>query len=354
MDSFYSSDNAPVKLKKSRKSRNPYKQLTDEEAAIVSRSDEIICSSLDTLHPDKLLDLSRYVPYERIEPHLRHGLLAESIFQKQLKLDEVRYDDLRRPERQERRQRASVQAYVDLVRDGVFDASVLAPLGDNLPAPSAENSRGRPSNELKTMFRLVLLGCRFRLSDQSLYEWACESPTVRRFVGITDIRHIPSPKTIWSYRDAWAQHNSLRKVFDESLQFCLDLLPDISSQIGKCSIVDGTFVDAPKRHVSAAVHQQIIDGVDPVDIFENPAERRQRDVDARHTKKNNLPYFGYKTHTKACMVSKLITDLFVTAANVHDSQAVDKLITSANKGTMVLGDSAYNGQKQRDYVETRV
>lgn len=201
------------------------------------------------------------------------------------------------------------------------------------------------------MFLIVQLGCRFRLSDRQLHQFLCESPVARRFVEFSDIRSIPSPKTIWWYREAWAQHDSLRQVFDESLQFSLDLIPDAAQHTGKALILDGTFVDARKRHVSSTVHQQIVDGVDPVEIFENPSERRQRDVDARHTTKNNQKYFGYKTHAKVCAVTKLIVGAPFTAANRHDSQLVSALITANDKGAMVFGDSAYNGQNQRRIVE---
>lgn len=352
MRSFYTPVNVTVKeFSAPRNSCNPFKYLTDEDVASFQQNDALVCRALDKHRSDPLLEMIKLIPYDKIEPHLMHGYLAESIFRKRIKLEGLSYENLRKDEKEKRRQDAAIQAYVDLGEIGVFDASVLKPFGDILPTPSPVTTRGRPAQDLQTMFRLVLLGCRYRLSDQALFDWLCESPRVRRYAGIEDVRRLPAPNTIWFYREAWAQHNSLRALFDEGLQHCLDLLPHLSDEIGKVNGLDGTFVDARKRHVSSAVHQQIVSGVDPVDIFENPAERRQRDVDARHTKKNNLPYFGFKTHTKACLTTKLITDIHVTPANVHDSQAVDKLVTKADQGTFILGDSAYNGRKQREIVE---
>lgn len=353
MDLFYDSVNTPVKGTAPRKSRHPFKSLSDEEATQIAIARTILLRGLDSVRPDKLLDQKRFLPFELVKPHLMHGVLAESIFRKQLKDEELVYEDLTLSERKKRRAQADVQAYVDLVRDGVFDSAKLAELGSNLPEPSPIVSRGRPTHDLEMMFRIVMLGCQHRLSDQGMFDWLCESAVVCRVVGITDVRRIPSPQAIWLYREAWVQHDSMRAVFDLSKKYIISQFPtEMKEKIGKMSGVDGTFVNARRRHVSSIVHQQILDGLDPVEIFDNPAERRQRDVDARHTKKNNESYFGYKTSAKVCLLSKLITDIFVSPANLHDSQALDKLYTVADKGSMVFADSAYNGRKQRDYIES--
>ena len=55
------------------------------------------------------------------------------------------------------------------------------------------------------------------------------------------------------------------------------------------------------------------------------AKLRQKDYDARWTKKHNRSYFGYKDHVKTDIKSKLILKATVTAAHVHDSQEVEHL-----------------------------
>lgn len=346
-------DTPPVKTKVTRKSRNPFAGLSAEDAATIAASDEIICRSLAERKPSALLELKEFVPYVRIKPALMHGYLAETLFRKQLNDEGIVYENLLLTEKKRRREAASKQAYVDLVRDGVFPPSVLNELEGELPPASPTTSRGRPPHNMETLFLLVLLGNRFRLSDEALYQWACESAVVRQFAGIGNVKRIPSPKTIWFYREAWSQHYSLKDAFNKHREFTLENLPTtLGKAYKKYIVVDGTFVEAEKRHVSSAVHQQIINGDDPVKIFPNPAERRQRDVDARHTRKNNLPYFGHKAHAKIDMQSKLIDEVTTTPANVHDSQALPLLITGDDRGCAVLADSAYNGVKQRAYVES--
>ncbi len=354
MESLYAPVNDLVKeFAAPRKSQNPYKNLTDEEVDHIARSDAIMLAALRKAQPDEYEALKQFIPFEKVKPYLMHGVLAESIFRKTLKTEGLVYEELRLSERQERRQKAAIQAYVDLVRDGVFDADILSGLGDNLPAPSPIVARGRPPRDLETMFRCVMLGCRHRLSDKALHDRLCKNFVARAAVGIARINNIPAPQTIWYYREAWAQHNSMLPVFELSLQHNISLIPDeFKEQIGKYVGVDGSFVEAEKRHVSSDVHKLIIDGEDPIDIFENPAERRQRDVDARHTKKNNESHFGYKVHAKVCLFAKLILKVFVSPANLHDSQTLKDLFDSNDTGAMVLADSAYNGKAQRAYIES--
>lgn len=50
-----------------------------------------------------------------------------------------------------------------------------------------------------------------------------------------------------------------------------------------------------------------------------PAKQRQKDVDARLTKKNNETHYGYKNHINADEAHKLVQSYAVSDAAVHDS-----------------------------------
>ena len=52
----------------------------------------------------------------------------------------------------------------------------------------------------------------------------------------------------------------------------------------------------------------------------NPAKNRQKDKDARWTKKHGKSFYGYKNHVNADAKHKLIRQYDVTDASVHDSQ----------------------------------
>ena len=53
---------------------------------------------------------------------------------------------------------------------------------------------------------------------------------------------------------------------------------------------------------------------------------RQKDCDARWTKKNNETHYGYKNHAKVDAKSKLVGGYTTTPANVHDSKVLEELV----------------------------
>ena len=78
----------------------------------------------------------------------------------------------------------------------------------------------------------------------------------------------------------------------------------------------------------------------------NPHKLRQKDIDARWVKKNNISYYGYKNHIKLDQGTKLITTDAVTDAADHDSSALETLLEMSDGGQILYGDSAYVGQEE--------
>jgi transposase, IS5 family len=107
-------------------------------------------------------------------------------------------------------------------------------------------------------------------------------------------------------------------------------------------IIDATFVDVPRQRNKREENEQIKNGNVPDTWKEkSPAERRQKDLDARWTKKNNEVHYGYKNHVQVDRESKLVVDFVVTDASVHDSQALEQLVKPGDPETWV--DSGYAG-----------
>jgi len=77
------------------------------------------------------------------------------------------------------------------------------------------------------------------------------------------------------------------------------------------------------------------------DLFKSELKIRQKDTDARWTKKNNQSYYGYKNHVKCDQKNKLIENYIVTHAAVHDSQTVEDLLEDSDVGKELYADSAY-------------
>ena len=81
-------------------------------------------------------------------------------------------------------------------------------------------------------------------------------------------------------------------------------------------------------------------GETPKEWAEKAARRRQKDTDARWTKKPAT----MATHLNIDRRHKLIRRYSVTDASVHDSQAVDDLLTTDNTASGVWADSAYRSK----------
>jgi IS5 family transposase len=106
-------------------------------------------------------------------------------------------------------------------------------------------------------------------------------------------------------------------------------------------MVDATIVPVPKQRNSRDENDDVKAGKTPDAWEKNPTKNRQKDKDARWTKKHGKSFYGYKNHVNADAKYKLIRQYDVTDASVHDSQKFDGLLNRANTSADVYADSAY-------------
>ena len=145
-----------------------------------------------------------------------------------------------------------------------------------------------------------------------------------QFLGLQPGDSVPDAKTIWDFkqllekdgRDGW------RKLFERFGQ----LLQSQGMLAKEGSIVDASFVAAPKQRNSREENAQIKEGKRPEGFDTDTAKGRQKDCDARWTKKNNEVHYGYKNHAKVDAKSKLVGAYATTPASVHDSQVLEELV----------------------------
>lgn len=86
-------------------------------------------------------------------------------------------------------------------------------------------------------------------------------------------------------------------------------------------------------------------GETPEDWEKQPAMNRQKDKDARWTKKHGRSYFGYKNHLCIDRRHKLVRRFAVTSASVHDSQRLEDVLDPVNTASTVWANSAYRSQE---------
>jgi IS5 family transposase len=85
------------------------------------------------------------------------------------------------------------------------------------------------------------------------------------------------------------------------------------------SIVDASFVAAPRQRNTREQNEKIKAGERPEGFEQSSAKGKQKDCDARWVVKNKEVHYGYKNHIKADAKTKLIINYSTTPANVHDS-----------------------------------
>jgi hypothetical protein len=95
-------------------------------------------------------------------------------------------------------------------------------------------------------------------------------------------------------------------------------------------IIDANIVPVPLQRNSRDENDELRAGRTPAGWKQKPAKLRQKDRDARWTKKHGRSFFGYKNHVNADAKHKLIRHYAVGNAAVHDSQKLDGLL---DKGT---------------------
>ena len=118
-------------------------------------------------------------------------------------------------------------------------------------------------------------------------------------------------------------------------------------------IIDASFVEMPRQRNTREENRHIKEtGTAPTSWGENPNKKRQKDIDARWTKKNNENHFGYKDHIKVDNKHKFTDTQCTTDASVHDSQALDNLLDEdKDKDCDFWADSAYGGEKQEETIK---
>lgn len=212
-----------------------------------------------------------------------------------------------------------------------------------------KDARGRRALDPVLMFTIVMFGVRYRLSDEELAFKLRDSHSFRVFLGLSENDRI-SRQSIWQYREYFTNgglcQNLARKHVEE--------LTDAGLVGNSARILDGSFVEARKQRNTREENDLIKkQGKTAQDLWgTNPYKARQKDTDARWTKKRSELHYGYKAHAYADEKSKFIIYLHTTPANVHDSQVLEDVLSDEDTGMELLADSAYSGQNHLEIVES--
>jgi IS5 family transposase len=214
---------------------------------------------------------------------------------------------------------------------GEIEAVVLTP--DELKKSGA----GRKPLDAILLFRMLVLQALNNLSDEQVEYQVRDRLSFSRFLGLAIEDSIPDATTLWLFREKLAKAGLIEKLFDRFDQH----LAAKGYMARGGQIIDASIVPVPTQRNSRDENDELQAGRTPAGWKQKSAKLRQKDRDARWTKKHCRSFFGYKNHVNADAKHKLIRRYAVTDAAVHDSQELDGLLDKDNTCNDVFADSAY-------------
>ena len=243
--------------------------------------------------------------------------------------------------------------------DEVVDWGLFDPVFQCIPKVEPKAPGGRPAFAPAMMFKALVIANPYQLGDAQLEFQVADRLSFKRFPGLSDADKSPDEKTFRAFREM----PTTRELIEPLFAIFHAALEANGMFARKGQMVDATFVEVPRQRNSREDNATIKAGEVPEGWEGHPQKARHKDVDARWTKKNGQRYYGYKNHVKVDSRShsalsswpkgKLIEDFTVTAASVHDSNALEELIAEGDPATSV--DSAYTGERcEKIFAERHV
>ena len=211
-----------------------------------------------------------------------------------------------------------------------------------------KSSAGRHPFDNVMMFKVLVLQRLFNLSDDQTEYQITDRISFQRFLGLSLGEKVPDAKTIWLCRNTLTELKIIDALFSQFNQMLE--AQGIITHTG--TIVDATFVDAPRQRNSRDKNERNKNSETPEEWKKNPHKMTRKDTDARWTKKRDETHYGYKDHVKADADSKLILDYTVTPANVHDSNEFEEFFNDQDNAA--YADSAYVGRNLPEHVKNKV
>lgn len=193
---------------------------------------------------------------------------------------------------------------------------------------------GRPSYPLLSLFRSLLLGLWYKMSDVQLSESLFRDLLFRKFCRFELSMGTPDDTTLGRFRNQLVKHDLWELLLGE-INRQLEVQNIIMSE-GRINIIDATPVEAAQSGSG-----------------KNKGGERKQDTDAGWHVKNDSQgrqksTYGYSIHT-GVDEDGFIHRQTVTAGHVHDSKKTDELLLGDESA--LYADAAYSSQKLRDKLK---
>lgn len=227
--------------------------------------------------------------------------------------------------------------------------STFRPVLKKLQRRERKSNAGRKPYDVILMFKLLVLQSLYNLSDEQVEYQVRDRLSFMRFLGVSLEDRIPDATTLWLFRESLIEQGLIAPLFKQFNRY----LGQQGYVARKGQIIDATIVPVPRQRNSRDENRTIKSGETPEDWHEQPNKLRQKDTEARWTKKHNKSHYGDKNHIDIDNQHKLIRRYHATDASVHDSQILGELIDPGNTNATVWADSAYWSQDTERDLKTK-
>ena len=217
------------------------------------------------------------------------------------------------------------------------------------PPGERKSKAGRKPWDAVVIFKAIVLCELYNLSDEQFEYQLRDRLSFMRFLGLGLEDRVPDATTVWLYREQLVQAEVVDELF---AAFDAHLKAQGWLAMGG-QMIDASIVPVPKQRNGRDENAAIKAGETPKGWDDKPARRRQKDTDARWTKKHGKSHYGYKNHVNVDRRHKLIRRYKVTDASVHDSQVLDDVLDGDNTASEVWADSAYRSAEIERKLDER-
>lgn len=229
--------------------------------------------------------------------------------------------------------------------DEAIDWELFRPTLESARSKPKKSNAGAKGFDVIMLFKILILQSLYNLSDEAMEYQILDRYSFSRFLGLHAASKVPDATTVWRFREDLSNAGKVSELFSAFDQF----LNEQGFQARKGQIIDASIVRVPVQRNTRDENQLIKDGKKPEGWSEN--KQRQKDTDARWTRKNHKNYYGYKNHISIDVKYKFIREYAVTSANVHDSNVFEELLDPNNSSRDVWADSAYRSEESLERLK---
>ena len=210
-----------------------------------------------------------------------------------------------------------------------------------------KNNAGAKPYDVVMLFKILILQRYYGLGDSQVEYQILDRTSFKTFLELETGDKVPDQKTVWSFRERVTKTGLVEELFEQFTSF----LEKQELIFNEGQLIDASFTVAPRQRNTREENKKIKNGEGDDLWNDKPNKKKHKDIDARWTKKNGETFYGYKNHAKVDTKSKFINTYTITDASVHDSQALDDLLTEKDKEQDLHADSAYTGEEQDKIIE---